>query len=120
MLAVPLMSEEALLKIIGALDNYKAELVKAFDLSDYCKVQNELLALGLDGHEAEFMLMHPSTISTFQSEMVKGLNILKKLATIREDRAKKITLLETKKKELAETEAHSASLKAEIAELQKE
>lgn len=118
-MADPLMSQEALLKIIGALENYKAEQLKDFDPSDYCKVQDELIALGLDGHEAEIMLLHTSTISTFQSEMVKALDIFKKVATIRKVRAEKTTLLETKTKKLAEAQALSASLEAEIAELQK-
>ena len=115
MLAVPLMSEEALLKIIGALDNYTAKHVKVCDQSEtWYDFQEELIALGLNGDEAVEMLMHTQIISEFISKMRDALAIFKKVEEIRQDRAKKITLLETN---LAKARALSASLEAEIAEL---
>lgn len=115
------MSQKDLHEIIGALENYmaKAKQVKDFDPSKYYDVQNELLTLGLDGHEADSMLLHTQIVSEFISQMHKVLMIFEKVATTRQVRAEKTTLLETKTKKLAEIRALSASLEAEIEELQK-
>ena len=112
------MSQKDLHEIIGALENYmaKAKQVKDLDLSKYLKVQKELETLDLDGHEVDTMLLHTQLVSKFISQMRETLPIFKKVEENRQERAKKIALLETK---LAETRAHSASLEAEIAELQK-
>lgn len=118
-MAVPLMHPKALLEIIGAINNYLDKKPMVFDESKFYKVQDELLASGLDMHEAEMMLMHTGTIYTFRSEMNKVLAIFEKVATFHNDRAKKTELLETKKKELEEAQALVATKIAELAELQK-
>lgn len=115
---VPAMSSDALLKLMGAVQNYLVEETMDFDPPEYLVVQDRLLASGLEMHEAERMLDHSDKISKFLSELSKDLEIFKKVATFREDRAK-TELLETKKKELEEAQALVATKIAEIAELQK-
>ena len=114
-MSVPAMPSDALLEIMGAVQNYLVEETMDFDPPGHLNVQDRLLASGLEMHEAERMLTHAGRISRFLSELSEDLEIFKKVATFREDRAKKTELLE-RKKELAETRARSVSLEANIAE----
>ena len=114
-MSVPAMPSDALLDIMGAVQNYLVEETMDFDPPGHLDVQNRFLASGLKMHEAERMLTHAGRISRFLSELSEDLEIFKKVATFHEDRAKKTELLE-RKKELAETRARSVSLEANIAE----
>lgn len=116
---VPTMSSDALLEIMGAVQNYLVEETMDFDPPGDLDVQDRLIASGLEMHEAERMLTHADKISKFLSELSEDLEIFKKVATFREDRAKKTELLEMKKKELEEAQALVATKIAEITELQK-
>ena len=118
-MSVPAMPSDALLEIMGAVQNYLVEGTMDFDPPGHLDVQDRFLASGLEMHEAERMLTHADRISRFLSELSEDLEIFKKVATFREDRAKKTELLETKKKELEEAQALVATKIAELAELQK-
>ena len=115
-MSVPIMSSQPLLNIMGALEEYVVDEMKFFNQSEFFNVQKELLDSGLEMHEAESVLMHTSKISTFISEMNDDLEIFKKVAKFREDRAKKTNLIETKKKELEEAHALVATKLAELEE----
>jgi hypothetical protein len=111
------MSSGALLNIMDALEEYVANEMKFYNQSEFFRARRELYDSGLDVDEADMMLMYTSIINKFLSEMNEVLEIFKKVAKFREDRAKKTKLLETKK-ELEEAQAIVATKLTELEEAQ--
>ncbi len=112
-MSVPTMSVKDLGDVIKTLEDYMALKTTRVGESEYFAIQEKLLESGLDGFEAESVLMHTSKVGDFLSAMKKDLELFKKANKFREDS------LEKKKKELEEAQALVATKLAELAELQK-